>query len=556
MKIPAEPVHVPSNDQFIHKHVVKQGDSLWKLSKAWGVSLKEMIDANPQLKNPNALLVGEVVNIPKSGNQVNAPDDANANANAHPDKVLPGGKAFTGPKEEMTAPKAEVTAPINVVPQQLPELPNLPNIMPEMNVPNIMPNVMPEMNVPNIMPNVMPEMTMPNIMPNVMPEMTMPNIMPNVMPEMTMPNVKPNVMPEMTMPNVKPNVMPEMTMPNVMPNVMPFAENKPMAIKPAAEEPYGCDDNYFVGGAQHPFMHYPTPVQEVGSFYNMPCENEVMAEHTYNNMPYPGKTSNYPGIVESAEDVDYDYMPNQSWVSPYSHAPEGGHWDNHWENHQSPVVYEPNMQPNMQSPVSHHPNQPFPHPSVSPAYYEPVHALPYNPCGCSGVSPAYHAPEPAYVEPMYYHHQGGYPHFALPPWCYPYPAPVVSPYETAPNAQLGAYSHEPNMQFHDPNNQYPGWGGMEYPHWDRTQAYAYPPETEQTESVPSANVNSVQAPATTIEAVEMGGGTTEVIAEPAQKVKTLSSNKKSSGASREKAVAKKTKKQVVSSKRKNPWING
>ncbi|MDQ8737384.1 LysM peptidoglycan-binding domain-containing protein [Paenibacillus sp. LHD-38] len=50
---------------IMHQHIVKQGDTLWKLSKAWGVPLADMIKANPQLKNPNVLLTGEVVNIPK-----------------------------------------------------------------------------------------------------------------------------------------------------------------------------------------------------------------------------------------------------------------------------------------------------------------------------------------------------------------------------------------------------------------------------------------------------------------------------------------------------------
>jgi len=52
---------------IMHQHIVKQGDTLWKLSKAWGVPLADMIKANPQLKNPNVLLTGEVVNIPKVG---------------------------------------------------------------------------------------------------------------------------------------------------------------------------------------------------------------------------------------------------------------------------------------------------------------------------------------------------------------------------------------------------------------------------------------------------------------------------------------------------------
>ncbi|WP_308634737.1 LysM peptidoglycan-binding domain-containing protein [Paenibacillus silvisoli] len=55
------------NMDIMHQHVVSQGDTLWKLSKAWGIPLSDMIKANPQLKNPNVLLTGEVVNIPKPG---------------------------------------------------------------------------------------------------------------------------------------------------------------------------------------------------------------------------------------------------------------------------------------------------------------------------------------------------------------------------------------------------------------------------------------------------------------------------------------------------------
>ncbi|MDR0267777.1 LysM peptidoglycan-binding domain-containing protein [Paenibacillus sp.] len=624
VKIPAEPVQVPSNDQIIHKHVVKQGDTLWKLSKAWGVSLKGMIDANPQLKNPNALLVGEVVNIPKTKGIPN--ENVNVNAN---EKVLPEGKANTAPKEEITSPKAETIAPSQMVPQQLeipnlpnilpnvpnlmPEtnlpnvMPNVPNVMPEMNIPNIMPemvkpnimpemvkpnimpemvkpnimpemvkpnvmpemvkpNVMPEMIMPNMMPNVMPEMVMPNMMPNVMPEMVkpnvMPNMMPNVMPEMVMPNMMPNVMPEMVMPNMMPNVMPEMVMPNMMPNVMPemvtpnmmpnvmpemvmpnmmpnvmpemVNPNMPPNIMPFTQEP-------FIGGAHHPFMQYPTPVQEVGSFNHMPSDVGVLTEHVSDNMPHHhhlGKTSNYPGIVAGAED---HYTPNQSWVSPTSHQTEEGHW----ENHQSPVAYEPNMQ----APVSHHPNQPFHHDQVSPMYYQPVHA-PYNPCGCSEVSPVFHAPNPAYVEPMY-HHPGGYPHSALPPWCYPCPQ-MVEPY-AVPNSQLGAYSHEPNMQFHDPNMHSPGWSGMVHPEWERAQQgveeVVYPPQLAETETFPSASINSAQAPSVFQEETEPNE---EINKEPLKKVKTLSSNR----TTREKAAGKKSKSKNNSSRRKNPWIKG
>ena len=49
VKIPAQPV-TPKPEGVLHSHKVVQGDSLWKLSQAWGVPLKDMINANPQLK--------------------------------------------------------------------------------------------------------------------------------------------------------------------------------------------------------------------------------------------------------------------------------------------------------------------------------------------------------------------------------------------------------------------------------------------------------------------------------------------------------------------------
>ncbi|WP_409341635.1 LysM peptidoglycan-binding domain-containing protein [Paenibacillus sp. MBLB4367] len=59
---PAVP-HPPEN---VFSYVVKQGDSLWKISKEWGIPLKSLLDTNPQLKNPDVLLTGQVVYIPKS----------------------------------------------------------------------------------------------------------------------------------------------------------------------------------------------------------------------------------------------------------------------------------------------------------------------------------------------------------------------------------------------------------------------------------------------------------------------------------------------------------
>lgn len=156
VKIPAAPTMVPENNNLYYKHTVKQGDSLWKLSKAWGITLKEIIDANPQLKNPNALMTGEIVNIPKKANNSvpNQPESIQSNApseqpqtvqsnegmvqpmpiesaeSAVVDKTKVGGKTYTGPMEQ--PPQAimpNITPP--PVPAPLPVPAALPNKAPE-----------------------------------------------------------------------------------------------------------------------------------------------------------------------------------------------------------------------------------------------------------------------------------------------------------------------------------------------------------------------------------------------------------------------------------------
>jgi morphogenetic protein associated with SpoVID len=117
VKIPSKSVSVSEPEDIIHKHVVKQGDSLWKISKAWGVSLKDMIDANTHLKNPNALLVGEVVNVPKVAmNEVI--NNESTEGKVGEEKNTQGGKAYTGTKTD--------TSPVQSLPPVIPQLPQLP----------------------------------------------------------------------------------------------------------------------------------------------------------------------------------------------------------------------------------------------------------------------------------------------------------------------------------------------------------------------------------------------------------------------------------------------
>lgn len=128
---PAQPAY-----EMMHQHTVKQGDTLWKLSKAWGIPLSDMIKANPQLKNPNVLLTGEVVNIPKL-------PTAGSGGASH---AMPG--AIHGKKNTAVMPEAVVEEPAAPVP--VPEVKEVEMIAPEPVV------EMPPMPLPTPMPMPMP----------------------------------------------------------------------------------------------------------------------------------------------------------------------------------------------------------------------------------------------------------------------------------------------------------------------------------------------------------------------------------------------------------------
>jgi uncharacterized YkwD family protein/spore coat assembly protein SafA len=45
-------------------YTVKSGDSMWKIAVKYEIGVSELISANPQLKNPNLIYVGQKINIP------------------------------------------------------------------------------------------------------------------------------------------------------------------------------------------------------------------------------------------------------------------------------------------------------------------------------------------------------------------------------------------------------------------------------------------------------------------------------------------------------------
>lgn len=56
-------VNVGSGGSF-SSYTVRSGDALYKISRAYGVSLQNLLSANPQITNPNLIRVGQVIRIP------------------------------------------------------------------------------------------------------------------------------------------------------------------------------------------------------------------------------------------------------------------------------------------------------------------------------------------------------------------------------------------------------------------------------------------------------------------------------------------------------------
>ena len=50
-------------EDFMNYHIVRAGDTFYKLSQMYNVSLETIIRANPEI-NPNMLIVGQIINIP------------------------------------------------------------------------------------------------------------------------------------------------------------------------------------------------------------------------------------------------------------------------------------------------------------------------------------------------------------------------------------------------------------------------------------------------------------------------------------------------------------
>ena len=265
VKIPSAPVTTHPGGSILHQHKVVQGDSLWKLSKAWGVSLQDMIASNPQLKNPNALIVGETVFIPSGSSSTPKVTTTEILQEGTPVPPATGIQSHTGKKN---------TAPMPNYPQlpELPEMPEMP-VLPKAEITKPKPPKA-EITKPKPIPPK-EEMTKPKPKPEPPKEEVKKPIEPAPKPE-----VKP-IAPPPSKPLPLPVPKPEMIKPTPLP--VPIPPMKKPEYEPKKEEYYSkkedCNNEYMnpyqypaydkgMYGGNAGYQGYQNPYQQPMGYVN------------------------------------------------------------------------------------------------------------------------------------------------------------------------------------------------------------------------------------------------------------------------------------------------
>ncbi|MFD0678782.1 MULTISPECIES: LysM peptidoglycan-binding domain-containing protein [unclassified Paenibacillus] len=376
VKIPNAPKPVVPPTDYLYKHVVVQGDTLWKLGKAWNIPLHEMIEANPQLKNPNVLMTGEVVYIPK----LKSPTKPHQHQHEH------HGHSYN-PKAQPAIPAPAVPSPVIETPeanannenvQPIAQLPTIPEKtqMPEVANKAQMPEVANMMQMPEVankaqMPEVAHMMQMPEVankaqMPEVANMMQMPEVvnkmpMPEVANMMQMPEVNTKMQmheaPHMdlfqqfqvpatevfsfdyeswTMP-AQPSHQ-EMPAADNMPfNAYPEASTMPAYYMPPQQPSFndcGCGGPAFPSYPQampysfspfseFPMAEHPSLVNASQHYPQAPFPNMMMPgmEAPYPNMMMPGMEAPYPNMMMPEMEAHYPNMMMPGMEAPCFHTP-------------------------------------------------------------------------------------------------------------------------------------------------------------------------------------------------------------------------------------------
>lgn len=485
VKIPTAPISVPENNEVYYKHTVKQGDTLWKLSKAWGIPLKEMIEANPQLKNPNVLLIGEVVNIPKKEtSSPNLPNFAPSNASA---KTEVGGKEFTGVKENTITKENTNTneQPAAVVKPE-------PNPAP---VPKQEPIAVP---IPLATPNVAPN-PMPNLAPNIAPNLAPPQ-------EMT-PIEMQSLFVQITVPTQEAVTHHEMK---------PKAEVKPMSCN--EEKGYTCDHSDGYPGLG-------------GNPYDCPPEYSYQSSPNMNMNSAP----TYVQPFTYAPDCMAPYYAGNMYAANSSEQ-----WNPNAAPNVSPGQWNPNASPNYTEANIAGMNSGVDYGAYGvPQYGMPSPNLPWPSCGCGGGMHVQSIQPYSYEMPLY----STYPAYGNPNEFSAYGTGMPNQ-GIVPSSTLGAYGG-PAISNIPPNPQYPGLGN--FSHHNRVPEIQVPETVEQdAPEVARAGLAESSSGDSSKESAAKGASS---------KVKTSGHNSKQSKPVSKSQRSKQGSRTEGAKKRRNPWIS-
>jgi morphogenetic protein associated with SpoVID len=423
IKIPGPPMPPePSGFAIAHKHVVVQGDSLWKLAKAWGIPLKTMIDVNPHLKNPNILMTGDVIYIPKMIEGNIAPNEAN----------VPHGKANTAPMEMHPSPHGKA----NTAPMEMEQLPHGKANTAPIAVPHVYEEMLQQPVTINMEINVTDTYELP-VMPNVEHIAQVPPAQPAPVPV-----IHAEMVPEKTAPveqapespSAPYTYEPMQSAPVYYEPCPPYepVQTAPSAVLPAQEPPCPPVEIY----THHLFAQYHVPAAEVMGVPHMPG----VYPGPVADQPWQGAAAPWHGGVPAGQ--------GSPWTGAGMMAPvQGG-------------------MPEAGAPYGAYPHMYGAHPPMAGMYGgAPMLAKPDKDCGCGCGGSASAGLGSMLGAGMPYAHAAGHPHgIGYPAGPMPgYPADAI-PYGgmMGPAPQPGYYGAPApgfaDMQLHEAGNSagYPG----------------------------------------------------------------------------------------------------
>ncbi len=77
--VPGQTINIPNTstgtDNNTSTYKVMAGDTMWHIAKNYGVSLNELLSANPKITNSSFVYPGQIINIPKTTNVPSGSDD-------------------------------------------------------------------------------------------------------------------------------------------------------------------------------------------------------------------------------------------------------------------------------------------------------------------------------------------------------------------------------------------------------------------------------------------------------------------------------------------------